>query len=230
MFLGAFHRTIDRSQANKLALEAVMRAYAQRYGLKRGSATVLWTRVLSLLVPIGGAPHALVGNLPGTTTLGTLAVMGDRKLLLLALLEPQPPSLPATVRVTPKREGEALTIGGYPIYDPEGVQSISAPDREAAALGKRVAGGQLSSYYEVIVGGSNGAAPDIPGAAAAWLLDPARRGHAMLVADGGTLALLYEGPAIEEFSAAVLDDFCTSVAPVVGAFGETQTGGFTWQG
>jgi hypothetical protein len=147
--------------------------------------------------------------------------MGDRRVLLLALVETQPLWRSASVRVMPKDGRETLFIGGYPIFEPRGVQALSASDREAAARGDGLAAGRLSAHYEVIVGSMNGTTPDFPDAATSWLLDPARLGHAMLVADGGTLALLAEGPSIEEFSAGVLDDFCTSVAPVAGAFGAT---------
>jgi hypothetical protein len=229
LFMGAFRRTVDRSRARQLALEAVIRGYASSHGLELGSASEFKARSLELLLPARRA-RPLVGKLPGTVIPCTLALLnsgyqhGQEEVSSMVLLETGPEWLGAAIRIMPRAEREQVFTGGYAVAEPHGVQRLSALDQDLVARSERLADGALGPHYDVVVGSLN-ELPGFPDAATRWLLDPARAGRAMIVAEGGALAVLADGIPIEKWSFRALDDFCASVAPVAEAFVSNQTGG-----
>jgi hypothetical protein len=171
------------------------------------------------------SPTVLVGDLPGSSMPCELVVSrggyerGQTKFGLGVILESGAQWEHATVRITPASPRKAVFVGGFPVFEPQGVQELGPSDREGFELAQRLADRGLRPQYDVIVGSPATQTPDLPDVAASWLLDPGRAGRAALVADGSTLALMVEGGQLETFSTRALDDFCASVTVVAQAFG-----------
>jgi hypothetical protein len=220
-FMRRIFKSINRAEAADLAMEALMRGYADQHGLERKRPGDLLARAIASPLPI--APQfPMRGALPGLEVAGDLfavrlgdAAAGPRYGPGAAFEVPDGGA--GYVLVTPGRpDPNVAMIGGFPVSVAEGARRESQASRRARDAALTVQA-PLAPHYSATVSGPEAGGP-LAAAAVEWLLAPERAGQAALLVDPPTVTAVAPDVAATEWSWAALDAFCASLAGLADSF------------